>query len=175
MKNSKSIYRLFLLFPLVAFLAQCDKPHDFSNQKIHRIALTCDTIPTSNNFDKVCNFGQQAGNNEDFTLKASVGDVVIWDGYLSNPKEGKIKIDNIIYESGKDVFKNKNIRDRVDGRGDGQIVAYVKQGKVKDSLKYKLRFTVYDSQSNPVVTDTIDPKIKIVKYQIQDALGEGDE
>ena len=171
MKNFKSFNRLFLLLPFVALLGKCEKDDNFlENQRIHRITLTCDTIPDSDNFNGICSFGQREGSNEKYTIDAAVGDIVIWDGELSNPKEGKIKIDNIIYESGVDIFKNKNIHDRQDGKDDGQIVAIIKQGKVGDELKYKLRFTAYDSQSKPVVTDTIDPKIRLVTWDVRDSI-----
>jgi len=171
MKTLKPLYHLFYLLPFVALLGKCDKDDNFVlDTKIHRIILTCDTIPTKDNFNQVCNFGQKEGANKEFTIDAWIGDVVIWEGELSNPKEGKIRIDNIIYESGTNIFKNKNIHDRQDGKEDGQVVAVVKQGKEKDQLKYKLRFTVYNSENKPVITDTIDPKIRMIRISIKDSV-----
>jgi hypothetical protein len=118
MKNLRTIFRLFLLTSLVILLTQCKKERDFNSyvydQKIHRINLTCDTIPTNKNFNQVCNFGQKQGNNEDYTIEAALWDVVVWEGKLTNPKDGKIRIDNIIYESGTNIFNNHHILDKAD-------------------------------------------------------------
>lgn len=161
MKNKKLIFAILGLLIagiLVYFLIPDSSTPEVSPRTI-QITLMCDSIPTSANVNTLCNFGQNTNiPNEKFSIDAVLKDKVEWVGKLKNPNEGRIDITNVIYESGTNIFNNKDIS----GKG-GKVIAMVVKGKKNDELKYGLKFTVFNSKGNSVLTDTIDPRVKIIR------------
>lgn len=157
MKNKKPIFAILGLLGagvLAYFLTQDPKPPPIK----HQITLVCKTIPNSKNFNDICRFGQgDSIPNQKYTVRAAVKDTVEWVGKLKNSNEGRIAIIEIIFESGTNIFDNKNIKGKK-----GIVNAIVKKGDKGDTLKYGLKFTVYNSQGTFVITDTIDPRIRII-------------
>lgn len=138
-------------------------------QERHEIVLTCTTSDiTERNVNEVCSFGQNSDiTNEEYTVDVGLSDIVVWKGRYSEPNMGQIEITNIVYEDGVNIFKNRNIHDREDGRQDGNIVAIVKQGEQDDFLKYIIKFDVYKEGGAFVGRFSIDPKLRVIRHRIE--------
>lgn len=127
-------------------------------QTTHTIILTCDTSDiTTENVNEVCSFGQDSGiSNEDFTVDASIGDVILWRGIAKNDNlSSTIEIKEVNYHDGKNVFGDETLKSR-----GGLLSAEVIEGDPGDEVKYDLTFRVY-VDGRRLNTFTIDPKIRV--------------
>lgn len=131
-------------------------------QTTHTITLNVNTAEITNqNSGEQCNFGQAEGiTNEDFTIEAQVGDIVVWKGLSTNaPETDVVHITAINHEGGVNIF-DKNVL-----RGNGQdpevVIGMIVQGAPGDVEKYKVSFKVYNNGEKRNGTFHIDPKIRI--------------
>ena len=132
-------------------------------QETHTITLFVNTAEVnSRNTDAQCNFGQGAGvSNEEFTIDARVGDIIVWKGVSTNaPDTDIVSISAINHEGGVNIFDQNTLR------GNGQfpevVIGTVVQGAPGDEEKYKLSFKVFNGDRQRNGTFHIDPKIRIV-------------
>lgn len=129
-------------------------------QKTHTITLTCDTTEiTKENVNKVCSFGQDENiSNEDFTLDAAIGDIIVWRGQAKNSNlSSSIVLSQVNYQGGKNVFGRNTLND-----SGGLIIGQVIQGEPGNELKYNLKFRVFVDGRRISGTFTIDPRIRII-------------
>jgi hypothetical protein len=133
-----------------------------TGQEVHTITLFVNTAEvTSQNTATQCSFGQEEGvSNEDYTIDAKVGDIIVWKGVSTNaPEADMVSIKSINHEGGVNIF-GKNVL-----RGNGQdpeiVTAVVVQGAPGDVDKYKVSFRVFNDGSKRNGTFHIDPKIRI--------------
>ncbi len=131
-------------------------------QQIHTITLFVNTAEvTAQNTSQTCTFGQAGGvTNEDFTIQARNGDIIIWKGVSSNaPETDIVNITAINYQGGANIF-DKNVL-----RGNGQepevVIGMIVQGTPGDEEKYTVSFKVLNNGSKRNGAFHIDPKIKI--------------
>ena len=150
----KTTNRLSILIAIVLFSVS-----SFSfGQKIHEITLFVNTAALDrDNTDETCNFKQDAGiMNKDYTIEASIGDIIIWKGESTSSESVIVNITAINHEGGKNVFD----QNKLDGNGQVPelVIGTVIKGAPGDVDKYKISFKV----SNKSGTFHIDPKIKII-------------
>lgn len=134
-------------------------------QETHIITLFVDTqaVIESKDTDAHCNFGQQAGiSNEEYTIEAAVGDIVIWKGVsTSAPGTDIVNIRGINHEGGVNVFGTNKLN------GNRQVpetvTATIVQGAPGDEDKYKISFKVTATVNGKSNNKNyhIDPKIRI--------------
>lgn len=130
-----------------------------SAQQTHTIVLTCDTTDiTKENVNKVCSFGQESGiTNEEFTLDADIGDIIVWKGVAKNSNlPSSIELSQVNHEGGENVFGRNTLKD-----DEGIITGEIVQGEPGDEEKYNLKFKVYVDGRKVNGTFMIDPRIKI--------------
>jgi hypothetical protein len=132
-------------------------------QQTHVITLKVNTAEVEKgNTSATCSFENQAAGvtNEDFTIKAKVGDIIIWKGVSTNaPGTDRVDINAINHEGGTNVF-NKN---RLAGNGQEPevVIGTVVQGAPGNVDKYKISFKVFNNGRKRNGTFHIDPKIQI--------------
>lgn len=150
----KTAIRLLILFVFVSVF-------NTFGQTTHYITLYVNTSAIDDgNTSTTCNFGQEDGiSNEDYTIEAAPGDIIIWNGVSSSsPNTDIVNIMKIKYESGTDVFNKKELEGN--GQSGETVIGTVQSGKKDDVLKYKIEFTVYNNNSKRGKYK-IDPVIKI--------------
>jgi hypothetical protein len=131
-------------------------------QETHTITLYVNTADVSSqNTSEQCNFGQAEGiTNEEFTIQAKKGDIIVWKGVSTNaPETDIVSITAINHEGGVNIF-DKNVL-----RGNNQspevVIGTVVQGAPGDEEKYKISFKVFNNGEQRNGTFHIDPKIQI--------------
>lgn len=155
--------RIISLYSSILFLAILSTQTAFSQTPIV-ITLEVNTAEiTKNNKDVTCTFMKKPDNvtNEDFTIEAKVGDIIVWKGVSSsNPEGDRVDITAINHEGGKNVFGKNKLN------GNGQqpetVIGTVVQGAPGDVDKYKISFKVFNAGTKRNGTFHIDPKIQII-------------
>lgn len=136
----------------------------------HSIILEVDTtdIPAPedppNNVDDWCSFkGKSAGvTNENFEISVNNKDTITWSGVSTTNTADTVKITEIDYESGTNLFGTGDLSPTGDA---STITGTVVNGSKADVETYKIKFSVYNngvlkSSDNSSVYQ-IDPRIRI--------------
>lgn len=151
-----------LIFFSMMFLAFSSVAYSQGNG-LQTIAVTLNVNTAdidSTNLATTCNFGQAAGiSNEDFTINARMGTLIIWDGLSSNnAAQDKVEILAVTHNNGTNVLGQGQINSAA--HTPGIVFGRVNNGQAGNLQKYDLTFRILN---NGVVqgTYTIDPKIQI--------------
>ena len=115
------------------------------------------------NVNDFCRFQGQAPDvsNEDYTVVANVGDVIIWRGISLSSPEDYVEIRAINHEGsrgGRDIFG----QNRIDGENCEVRATVLNTTDEGADYKYKIQFRVFVDGSQKEGTFNIDPKIKVV-------------
>jgi len=135
-----------------------------SAQEEHEIILEVNTAEIQNpNINDFCRFqGQDPEvSNEDYTIEARVGDVVIWRGVSTSSPDDIVEIRAINHQGdqgGRDIF-GQNVLPGENGQVTGTIVNTTEAGT---EYKYLLQFWVYNNGTRRGGTFNIDPRIRVV-------------
>ncbi|MEJ2585309.1 MAG: hypothetical protein P8Z38_09785 [Robiginitalea sp.] len=133
-------------------------------QEQHVITLEVNTAEIQNpNVNDYCSFmGQDPEvSNEDYTIVAGVGDVVIWRGVSTSSPEDVVEIRAINHQGdrgGRDIFGQNQLQGE-NGQVIGTILNTTEEGA---DYKYQLQFWVYNNGTRRGGTFNIDPKIKVI-------------
>jgi hypothetical protein len=128
------------------------------------VTLEVNTTDISNpNVNDFCNFlGQDPEvSNEDYTIEANVGDIIIWRGVSTSSPRDSVEIWAINHQGdrgGRDIF-GANRLDGEDGEVRGTILNTTEEGA---DYKYNIQFRVYIDGQRKRGNFNIDPKIKVV-------------
>ncbi len=147
---------------LMLFLLFVGGAMSLSAQTVHTITLFVNTAEiNAQNMADQCNFGQPAGtSNEEFTLNARVGDIIVWKGVSSNaPETDMVGISAINHQGGVNVF-GKNVLNG-NSQEPEMVTGTVVQGAPGDVNKYMLSFKVFNNGTQRGGTYRIDPKIRV--------------
>lgn len=153
----KTILRSFLITAALVFGLTLTS----NAQTTHEIILSVDTENiVVRNLNEYCDFGQDSGTNEEYTITVEVGDTIIWKGVPRSIAGDIVNITAINYEGGENIFGQNVIR------GNGatpEIVTAVAQRTTPDDApyKYRLQFTVIHNGEKRGGTFNIDPFIKV--------------
>jgi hypothetical protein len=136
----------------------------------HFIILKVDTTNIAapedppNNVDEWCSFeGQSNGvTNENFEISVKNTDTITWSGVSTTNTADTVKITEIDYESGTNLF---GTADLLPAAGASAITGTAVNGSNADVETYKIKFSVYNngvlkSSDNSSVYQ-IDPKIRM--------------
>lgn len=133
-------------------------------QEEHVITLQVNTADIQNpNVNDFCSFvGQEPGvSNEDYTIVASVGDVVIWRGVSSSSPDDVVEIRAINHQGdrgGRNIFGQNQLQGE-----NGQVVGTIQNTTEEGAdYKYQLQFWVYNNGTRRGGTYNIDPRIKVI-------------
>jgi hypothetical protein len=133
-------------------------------QEEHVITLEVNTAEIQNpNVNDFCSFvGQESGvSNEDYTIVARVGDVVIWRGVSTSSPDDIVEIRAINHQGdrgGRDIFGQNQLQGE-----NGQVVATIQNTTEEGAdYKYQLQFWVYNNGTRRGGTYNIDPRIKVI-------------
>ncbi|MDH3323911.1 MAG: inclusion body family protein [Flavobacteriaceae bacterium] len=157
----KSTNQLFILIAVITLLFGSNA----YSQNVKIVTLNVNTATVNkDNLATTCNFGQTDGSsNEDFTITVDVGDIIIWQGVSSvNNSTDYVDIKYVKYVKGPNIFD----RGQINGNGNKRekVVATARREATKgNEYKYKIKFTVYDSDGNKKGEYHIDPKIQVNK------------
>ncbi|MDX1332523.1 MAG: hypothetical protein R3252_05800 [Robiginitalea sp.] len=133
-------------------------------QEEHIITLEVNTADIQNpNVNDFCRFqGQDPEvSNEDYTIEARVGDVVIWRGVSTSSPEDVVEIRAINHQGdrgGRDIFGQNQLRGE-NGQVIGTILNTTEEGA---DYKYLLQFWVYNNGTRRGGTFNIDPRIRVI-------------
>ena len=133
-------------------------------QEEHIITLQVNTAEIQNpNVNDFCSFvGQESGvSNEDFTIVARVGDVVIWRGVSTSSPDDVVEIRAINHQGdmgGRNIFGANQLSGE-NGQVTGTILNTTEEGA---DYKYMLQFWVYNNGTRRGGTFNIDPRIKVI-------------
>lgn len=128
------------------------------------ITLEVNTAEIENpNVNDFCRFlGQEPGvSNEEYTIEANLGDIIIWRGVSTSSPEDRVEIRAINHQGnrgGRDIFGSNQLRGD-NGEVRGTIINRTEEGTV---YKYKIQFRVYNDGNRRRGTFNIDPKIRVV-------------
>jgi hypothetical protein len=153
----KSLFYTFVFFVGACMYVQA--------QTTHTITLFVDTqaILEDKNTDAHCNFGQAVGiSNEDYTIEAAVGDIIVWEGVsTSSPETDIVNIRGVNHEGGVNIFGTNKLNG--DKGSPERVTGTVVQGAPGDEDKYKISFKVVSIVDGRQRNKTyhIDPKIRI--------------
>lgn len=125
----------------------------------YEITLSVDTSKiTPQSIDEFANFGQPDSiPNKDFTYEVEKGERIKWKGKDLSSDSLTIKIDEIRYESGTQLFRNKNHKRPFWRRS--TIRRKVSRGGGGESEKYMIKFS-FEKNSQKFEFE-IDPKLII--------------
>ena len=126
------------------------------------ITLRVNTAEIANpNVNDFCDFGQAPEiSNEEYTIVANVGDVIIWKGVSTSASEDVVEIRAINHQGdqgGRDIF-GANRLEGENGEVRGTILNTTEEGA---DYKYNLQFRVYNNGTQRGGTFNIDPKIRV--------------
>ncbi len=126
------------------------------------ITLRVNTAEIANpNVNDFCDFGQAPEiSNEEYTIVANVGDVIIWKGVSTSASEDVVEIRAINHQGdqgGRDIF-GANRLEGENGEVRGTILNTTEEGA---DYKYNLQFRVYNNGAQRGGTFNIDPKIRV--------------
>jgi hypothetical protein len=133
-------------------------------QEEHVITLEVNTAAIENpNVNDFCRFQGQAPevSNEDYTLEARVGDVVIWRGISISSPDDIVEIRAINHQGdqgGRDIFGQNQLQGE-NGQVTGRILNTTEEGT---EYKYLLQFWVYNNGTRRGGTFNIDPRIRVI-------------
>ena len=128
------------------------------------ITLEVNTTDIENpNVNDFCNFqGQDPQvSNEDYTIEANLGDIIIWRGVSTSSPEHTVEIRAINHQGnrgGRDIFGDNRLGGE-NGEVRGTILYRTEAGT---DYKYNIQFRVYIDGSRKRGTFNIDPKIRVV-------------
>jgi len=128
------------------------------------ITLEVNTADIENpNVNDFCNFmGQDPGvSNEDYTIEANLGDIIIWRGVSTSSPDHTVEIRAINHQGnqgGRDIFGSNKLSGE-NGEVRGTILHRTEAGT---DYKYKIQFRVYIDGRKKGGTFNIDPKIRVV-------------
>jgi hypothetical protein len=128
------------------------------------ITLEVNTTDIENpNVNEFCNFqGQDPQvSNEDYTIEANLGDIIIWRGISTSSEEHTVEIRAINHQGnrgGRDIFGSNRLSGE-NGEVRGTIIQRTEEGA---DYKYKIQFRVYINGRRQGGTFNIDPKIRVV-------------
>jgi hypothetical protein len=155
--NQKHLFLLLLCFSLFS--------PGLRAQEEHVITLEVNTADIENpNVNDFCRFqGQDPEvSNEDYTIDARVGDIVIWRGVsTSAPDTDVVEIRAINHQGdqgGRDIF-GQNVLRGENGQVIGTILNTTEEGT---EYKYLLQFWVYNNGTRRGGTFNIDPRIRVI-------------
>jgi 7-keto-8-aminopelargonate synthetase-like enzyme len=126
------------------------------------ITLQVNTVEiNSQNVNEQSTFGQAAEiSNEEFTVEASVGDTIVWEG-VSSVNGDLVLIEAINHEGargGRDIFGQNRLPGE-NGIVRGTILNTTDEGA---DYKYKITFRIVSDNTNRQGVYHIDPKIRVV-------------
>ena len=130
----------------------------------HVITLEVNTSAIENpKVNDFCRFQGQAPevSNEDYTLEARVGDVVIWRGISISSPDDIVEIRAINHQGdqgGRDIFGQNQLQGE-NGQVTGRILNTTEEGA---EYKYLLQFWVYNNGTRRGGTFNIDPRIRVI-------------
>ena len=133
-------------------------------QEEHVIILEVNTAEIENpNVNDFCRFqGQDPEvSNEDYTIEARVGDIVIWRGVSTSSPDDVVEIRAINHQGdrgGRDIF-GQNVLQGENGQVLGTILNTTEEGA---DYKYLLQFWVYNNGTRRGGTFNIDPRIRVI-------------
>ena len=133
-----------------------------SAQTVHTITLFVNTAEiNAQNMADQCNFGQPAGtSNEEYTIDARLGDIIVWKGISTNaPGTDMVGISAINHQGGVNVF-GKNVLNG-NSQEPEMVTATIVQGAPGDVNKYMISFKVFNNGTQRGGTFRIDPKIRV--------------
>ena len=153
MKTTKQILNLIAIVLLSFSFNSCTNDYKDITITLH---VDTDNVKQSNT-STTCNFGQPAGiSNEEYLVKANVGDNITWVGAAIPPSEGEVNITMIKHIKGSKVFAKDELK------GKKKVNGKLKNVTKKDSLyKYKIFFTVNGKGQKY----HIDPKLEVGKVK----------
>lgn len=157
MKTNKPC--LVLAFLLVAFFMTRAQA-----QEEHVIILEVNTAEIQNpNVNDYCTFQGKdpATSNEDYTITARVGDIVIWRGVSISSPDDVVEIRAINHQGdrgGRDIFGQNQLQGD-NGQVLGTILNTTEEGT---DYKYQLQFWVYNNGTRRGGTFNIDPRIRVI-------------
>ena len=128
------------------------------------ITLEVNTADIENpNVNDFCHFlGQDPEvSNEDYTIEANIGDVIIWRGVSTSSPDDRVEIRAINHQGnrgGRDIFGSNRLGGQ-NGEVRGTILNRTEDGT---DYKYKIQFRVYVDGRRKSGTFNIDPKIRVV-------------
>jgi hypothetical protein len=123
------------------------------------ITLHVDTGNVDNkNTGETCDFGQQEGTNEEYTVVVNVGDVITWEGVSSTaPETDVVDITKIKYVKGTNIFG----KDLLPGNRPHKISSKVLTSTATaGDYKYEISFTVTNNGVKRNGVFKIDPVIQ---------------
>ena len=128
------------------------------------ITLEVNTADIRNpNVNDFCNFlGKDPQvSNEEYTIEANVGDLIIWRGVSTSSPQDSVEIRAINHQGnrgGRDIFGANRL-----GGENGEVRGTVRNTtEAGADYKYKIQFRVYIDGRRKGGTFNIDPKIKVV-------------
>jgi len=162
----KTTNRLLILMAIVLLVFIVTSCNQCQSAKEHTITLNVNTAQiVKPNINDYCDFGQDSNiSNEDYTIKAKVGDIITWKG-LTSTEGDVVNIVSINHIGGKNIFGKTNLK----GNGEdpelvvGKVLnsTYDKGNKKHDLYKYTIKFTVINNGVQRNGTFHIDPKIQV--------------
>ena len=167
MQNRRSFIKKSGLFlaagtlPMTAFVSSTRKEGILAKNIVVTLYVTTGEIDKSD-VNASCSFGQTADiANEDFTIHASVGDTVTWQGVSSDaPSTDMVNISAINHEGGKNVF-GANVLAGNSGTPEKVEAQVLSKTPDREDYKYKISFTVSNNGVKRNGTFHIDPKIQV--------------
>lgn len=133
-------------------------------QEEHVITLLVNTAEIENpNVNDFCRFEDQKPeeSNEDFTIVARVGDIIIWRGESTSSADDVVEIRAINHQGdrgGRDIFGQNQLQGE-NGQVTGTIINTTEEGT---EYKYMLQFRVYNNGTRRGGTFNIDPRIRVI-------------
>ncbi len=132
-------------------------------QEEHVIVLEVNTASIENpNVNDFCSFrGQDPGvSNEDYTIEARVGDIVIWQGISTSSPDDVVEIRAINHQGdrgGRDIFGENRLQGE-----NGQVMGTIQNTTEEGTeYKYQIQFWVYNNGTRRGGTFNIDPRIRV--------------
>ncbi len=155
--NASNLFLTLIMLAALSFSSMTRVPETIT------ITLNVDTRTINpSNLEEVCNFGQGEGvSNEDYTVEARLGDIIVWQGVSSTaPDTDEVQIKAINHEGGARVFSKNVLKDTRENPG--IVMGVVSEGKDGEEEKYKVQFRVLNDGEKRGGTFNIDPKIRII-------------
>ncbi len=133
-------------------------------QEEHVITLEVNTAEIQNpNVNDYCTFqGKDPEvSNEDYTITARVGDIVIWRGVSTSSPDDVVEIRAINHQGdrgGRDIFGQNQLQGE-----NGQVLGTIRNTTEEGiDYKYQLQFWVFNNGTRRGGTYNIDPRIRVV-------------
>lgn len=161
----KSTNQLFILIAGITLLLGSNAYCQITDGLL-TITLNVDTNNVKrSNLDTTCNFGQaDTIANKDYLSVIKLGDSIVWQGLSSVAGSTDIvNIKRIKHDRGTKVFGGKDLYGKKTANEKNDKVHGKPQNVTQPNkdYKYKIKFTVYDSDGNKKGEYQIDPKLQV--------------